>query len=432
MRVLVTGANGLIGSACLARLRRGGHDVVGTARNIDDAQRRFPLAAWRRADFDRLTTPAAWQSLLTGIDAVINTVGVFQQGARDDIRRVHVEATAALFEACAHAGIRRVIHISAIGADAAGPTDFARTKAEAEAHLATLDLDWVVLRPAVVLAPVAHGGTALLRGIAAFPWVTPVVRGASRVQIVGIDDLTETVARALEAGAPARVIWDLAHPQPRPLVEIVLAIRDRLGFPPRRVLHVPAILERCASAIADGLGWLGWRSPARSTAISQLAAGMHGDPGPWLAATGIRPQDLPDILAGWPAGIQDRWFARLYLLKPLALGGLSVFWIGTGVVALGPGWERGVGALLQAGLSRDLSAAMTVVGAITDIVLGLGLIFNRSARSALLFMLLVTAAYLVLGSWLTPWLWTDPLGPLLKTMPIVLANLFALAIIDER
>jgi hypothetical protein len=87
---------------------------------------------------------------------------------------------------------------------------------------------------------------------------------------------------------------------------------------------------------------------------------------------------------------------------------------------------------LQASLSRDLSAAMTVAGAITDIVLGLGLIFNKTARSALLFMLLVTAAYLVLGSWLTPWLWTDPLGPLLKTMPIVLANLFALAIIDER
>ncbi len=338
----------------------------------------------------------------------------------------------ALFEACVQAGIRRVVHLSAIGADANGPTAFSRTKAESEAQLATFDLDWVILRPAVVLAPVAHGGTALLRAIAAFPLVTPLVRGDSRVQIVGIDDVTDTVSRSVWPDAPSRVTWDLAHPQARPLAEVVLAIRDRLGFPPRRVVNMPPFLERIASGIADGLGWLGWRSPARSTAIAQLAAGMHGDPGPWLAATGHRPQDLPDILAGWPAGIQDRWFARLYLLKPLALAGLAVFWIGTGLVALGPGWGRGVGALLEAGLSTDVAAAMTVAGAVTDIVLGLGLVFNKTARAALLFMLLVTAAYLVLGSWFTPWLWSDPLGPLLKTAPIVIANLFALATIDER
>ena len=74
------------------------------------------------------------------------------------------------------------------------------------------------------------------------------------------------------------------------------------------------------TAVADALGWLGWRSPARSTALAQLAAGVVGEPSPWIAATGIKPQSLDDILAAHPAGVQERWFARLYLLKPLAIG----------------------------------------------------------------------------------------------------------------
>ena len=175
MRVLVTGAYGLIGAACLARLHRDGHVLVGAGRSVGEARRRLPFARWVEADFARLMTPAAWRPLLTGIDAVVNCVGVLQDGARDDTSRVHVEATAALFDACRQAGIRRVVHISAIGAERDGPTGFSRTKAAAEAHLAALDLDWVILRPGLVLAPEVHGGTAMLRALAAFPLVTPLV-----------------------------------------------------------------------------------------------------------------------------------------------------------------------------------------------------------------------------------------------------------------
>jgi len=432
MRVLVTGANGLIGSACLARLRRDGHDLVGTARDLRDAQRRFPYAAWRAADFDRLTTPANWQSLLTGIDAVVNTVGVFQQGARDDIHRVHVEATAALFEACVGASIRRVVHISALGADAAGPTAFARTKAEADAHLATLDLDWMILRPALVLAPIAYGGTALLRGLAACPLVTPVVDDHSRIQIVGVDDVGETVARCLNPGAPARLIWELAHPQRRTLTEIVVAIRDRLGFPPRPVIAVPRFVQSLVTAMADALGWLGWRSPARSTALAQLAAGMSGDPKPWIAATGIAPQDLPDALAAWPAGVQERWFARLYPLKAFAIGILSAYWIFTGLVSLGPGWSEAVTLLSPAGWPPALVGAVIVGGALLDVALGAALLVRRFTRPVLIGMLLICIPYLIAATVINPALWLDPLGRLAKTLPVMLAMLFTLAILDER
>ena len=74
----------------------------------------------------------AWQPLLADIDAVVNCVGVLQDGWRDDVERIQQAGTVALFDACARAGIRRVVHISALGAEAAGPSRFSRTKAAAK------------------------------------------------------------------------------------------------------------------------------------------------------------------------------------------------------------------------------------------------------------------------------------------------------------
>src|SRR5437899_4578608 len=100
MRILVTGAYGLIGAGCLARLRRDGHELIGAGRAISEARRRFPYAHWIEADFARLTDAAAWRPLLEGAEAVVNCVGVLQDGGRDDTRVVHVDGTVALFEAC--------------------------------------------------------------------------------------------------------------------------------------------------------------------------------------------------------------------------------------------------------------------------------------------------------------------------------------------
>jgi uncharacterized protein YbjT (DUF2867 family) len=432
MRVLVTGAYGLIGSACLARLSRDGHAIVGVGREVAVARRSFPDVHWIAADVAKLDTPAAWEPLLTDIDAVVNCVGVLQDGARDNTRDVHVTATCALFDACAQAGIRRVVHVSAIGAAPSGPTAFSRTKAQAEAHLAALDLDWVILRPALVISPVAYGGTAMLRGLAGIPLLTPVIAPDARIQVVSVYEVAETVAFALALGAPDRVSWELAHPQTHRLTEIVIAIRRWLGWPPRPVVAVPKAVSRLVTRASDALGWLGWRSPARSTAVAQLAAGVTGEPSSWIAATGIKPQSLQDILAANPAGVQERWFARLYLLKPVAIAVLALFWFATGVIALGPGRASSLAHLHAAGVPAPLDQIILIGGAIFDIVLGLLLLVRRAARAVLIIMLVVTPFYVLTGTVLAPELWADPLGPLTKIGPLMLATLFTLAVIDER
>ncbi len=375
---------------------------------------------------------AAWRPLLSEIDAVVNCVGVLQDGAHDDTRNIHVTATCALFDACVAAGIRCVVHISAMGAEMAGPTSFSRTKAEAEVHLAALDLDWVILRPALVLAPAAYGGTAMLRGLAGVPLITPIMGPESRVQVVSADDVAATVAFALEEGAPGNVRWELAHPQSYSLADTVAAIRQWLGWRPQPLVALPLWLQRPVALIADALGWLGWRSPARSTALAQLAAGVTGDPAPWMAATGIKPQSLADILAAHPANVQERWFARLYLLKPLAIAMLALFWFATGVIALGPGRAPSMAHLHAAGIMAPLDEIILVGGALFDIVLGLLLLWRPATRTVLIIMLAVTPFYVLTGTLLEPGLWVDPLGPLTKIGPLLVATLFTLAILDER
>ena len=120
----MTGAYGLIGSACLARLHDAGHDVVGGGRSIAAARRRFPYAQWIEADFLRLQDAAAWQPLLGNVDAVVNCVGVLQDGWRDDVQRIQEAGTVALFDGCQRAGVRRIVHVSALGAGRPVRRDF--------------------------------------------------------------------------------------------------------------------------------------------------------------------------------------------------------------------------------------------------------------------------------------------------------------------
>jgi uncharacterized protein YbjT (DUF2867 family) len=430
MRVLITGAYGLIGAACLAKLHAEGHVVVGAGRSITSARRRFPYAEWVQADFRELTDPESWRELLSGVDAVVNCVGALQDGARDDVTCVHVTAPAALFAACEQARVR-VVHVSAVGASPTASTAFARTKGEAERELSERHLDWLILRPGLVIARGVYGGTALLRAAAGFPLVTPVL-AAKPIHIVAIEDLAETVAWALRPGAPSRLTLDLVHPKPLTLGGIVSSYQSWLGFAPKPVVTLPRRVSAAIARAADALSWLGWRSPLRTTAITQLAEGIAGDPGTWIAAAGIVPKRLDEWMALHPATVQDRWFARLYVMKPIAITVLAAFWIATGIIALGPGWSGALQVTRLAGFGPADANIAVAVGAALDIALGIAVLIHRFSRAALIGMLAVSFAYLAAAAIAVPQLYADPLGSMLKVFPITLTIAFVLAILDER
>ena len=428
--MLLLGASGLIGSAVAARLRGESHEVVGVARAVDIAARRVPVARWLELDLRDMLRPQDWLPHLTGVEAVVNCAGALQDSLRDSVGRVHRDAPSALWRACEQAGVARVVQISAIGVDRGGPTAFSRTKQQGDAALAASGLDWVILRPSVVVGAAAYGGTALFRGLAALPFL-PRIADAGPIDVVQLDDVAETVARLLRPGAPSRVALELAGPERLAFPDIIAAYRHWLGWRPAREIPVPAFLLALAWRTGDAIAWLGWRPPLRSTSRRELVRGATGDPGPWTRLTGIQPTSLAEALAAWPASVQERWFARLFLLKPLAIGVFALFWLVTGLISLGPGREPAV-AMMAAASGAGWAEPAVLGGALLDIAIGLSMMFRRTARVALLAALAATLLYLLLGTLLAPGLWADPLGPMMKLLPILVFNLLCLAILDER
>ena len=216
--------------------------------------------------------------------------------------------------------------------------------------------------------------------------------------------------------------------------ELVVRLRAWLGLEPAPVVPVPAIFARVtAAAISDALAWLGWRSPMRTSALEQLRLGVSGDGIAAKQLLGLELKSLADRRSpSWPSSVQDRWFAKLYFVKPALLIGLSLFWILSGVIGLTAGWSGAVAALQGAGLPDTTASMLAGTGGVIDIVLGVLLAFRRTARGALVGMLGVSAAYLIGATVLAPALWGDPLGALLKIVPIMLATCATLAILDER
>jgi hypothetical protein len=280
------------------------------------------------------------------------------------------------------------------------------------------------------LGPQAYGGTALLRGLAAMPGFIPLLSGTQPLRTVHVDDVVEAVVRSLEGSVPARQIYDLVEPRAHTLREVVLAIREWLGFGPARVLLMPRGLAAAMFSVGDWLGRLGWNPPMRTTALRQMDVGIHADPGPWTAIAGPL-SGLQETLRRIPSTVQERWYARLWLLKPVAIGMLSVFWIATGIFSL-VSWTESVSLLTDRGSSYVIAALAVIAGASADMILGAALLVRRWFKLVLLGMVGISVIYLVIGTLVGPDLWLDPLGPFFKVLLCLVIIAFVAATAEER
>lgn len=431
MKVLVLGGYGLIGEAVLERLADDGHELLGLGRDIGQARRRKPSVQWVAADMARLLAAPDWLPLLAGVEAVVNAAGALQDGPRDQLDAIHRRSVEALVTACEQAGIRWLVQVSAIGADLNTSSPFFRTKAQGDRAVAASSLEWTILRPGLVIAPAAYGGTALLRALAAFPWIIPAVLADRPIQTVAVKDVAEAVSRAIAGRLGHGQTIDLVEAQARPLADVLLEFRAWLGLPGAPVVAVPAIAGRVAGMIADGLGLLGWRSPLRSAALAALDKGVTGNAQTWTEIDGRPPQALDATLAAMPAHVQERWFARLWLLKPIVFAVLSLFWLVSGIVGL-VRQDAAADILVSRGLSPTLALAMVLAGSVADIVAGAAVVVRPLARWALTAMIAITLLYFAAATALAPDLWLDPLGAIVKAVPMLCLVVVALAILDER
>ncbi|PWE17530.1 hypothetical protein DDZ18_07615 [Marinicauda salina] len=425
MRVLVLGGYGLIGSAIARACLDRGWRVTGAGRRPVIGQQRIPGAEWARVDLAAPNDPA-WRSLLDGVDVVINAAGALQDGGRDDLEAVHARGLAAFVDACDAAGVKRFVQISAPGAAADAATAFLRTKAAGDAAVRARDGAWAILKPGLVIGPAAYGGSGLIRGLAALPFVQPIAHADSPARTVALSDVADEAAACAAGERTDDYEADLVEPDPRTLGGVIAALRAWLGLPRARIVRMPGWTAGLAGAAGDLAAALGWATPLRSTAMRTMANGVDGDPAAARASRGADLMTLEATLARMPASAQERLYARLYCVRPLVIVVLAVFWVASGAIGLAR-FDAAAGILETAGAAAPLPALAVAGGSLADLGLGVAVLHRATSRAAMLGMIGVSVAYLAAATILTPGLWADPLGPLIKIFPAAALALAGLA-----
>ena len=296
-RVLVLGGSGFVGRHVLERLVRRGARVTVPTRRLDAARHLWclPRVDVLRAD---ATDPATLARLLAGHDAVVSLIAVLH-GNEQRFEQVHVELPRRIAAACATTGVRRLVHVSALGAAADGPSMYQRSKARGEAVLQQAagagTLDPTLLRPSVIFGAEDRFLNLFARLQRLFP-VIPLAGADARFQPVWVADVAEAVVRCLHDERTVGQTYEACGPDVWTLRELVRAAGAWAGVAGGRgrpVLALPQPLGQLQAMVMQALPGepLMSRDNLDSMRVDNVASGSL----PGLPALGITPAPLAAV-----------------------------------------------------------------------------------------------------------------------------------------
>src|SRR5713226_3371708 len=250
MRVAVTGANGFVGRHAIARLLLGGHDVRALISERAGAEQELPDSEGRRLDVRRadVRKPESLRGAFDGIDAVLHTVAVPTE-RKQKFAEVNVGGVANVVAEAKRAGVGRIVHMGALGADPASPYPYLKSKGQGEALVTGSGIAHVVLQPSLLFG---EGDDFFPR--LAFSLLFPIVPvpgdGKARFQPVHVDDIAQALVAAVQRREISGV-HQIGGAEPVTYDEM-LAETMRATGKRRLTVHVPVPLMKPA-AFAMGL-----------------------------------------------------------------------------------------------------------------------------------------------------------------------------------
>jgi NADH dehydrogenase len=309
--VLVVGGSGFIGRHLVARLAAQGLRVMVPSRHRERAKHLILLPTVDVVETD-VMAPGVLDQLARGQQAVINLIGTLhsRRGRRDergpndygpDFARLHVELPQAIIAACRAQGVKRLLHVSALGLSPLAPSEYLRSKAIGErAVLAAEDLDVTVFRPSIVFGP----EDTFLNRFALFARLMPVFAVPcpnARFQPVYVGDVARAMTRALDDPETRGMVYELCGPHQytmKQLVEFVCEVTGRqriiVGLPDRLSYLQAMVLEKLP-------GKLMTRDNYRSLQVPSVCSGTF--------PFGIQPQALEAVAPAYlaPSGPRERY-----------------------------------------------------------------------------------------------------------------------------
>ncbi len=424
MHLLITGANGFIGSHLVRACLEMGHQVTGAVRDPHQAVRLCPAASFIHCDFTRDVAVETWLPRLQGVDLVINAVGIIREQGGQRFDRLHRETPIALFQACAQVGVDRVIQISALGADDSAFSQYHLSKKAADDALAALDLNWTILMPSIVYGPGAKS-MAFFAALASLPLTPLVDKGEQQVQPMHISDFIRVVRRAIDTDGFGQTRLAVAGPEPVSMRRLFTALRHWLGMGSPRFLSLPYGVSLIA---ARYLGFLG-TTPMNAEAVEMLQRGNTTDAGRLGETLGFLPKSLDQALTATPAQEADRWHAGLYFLRPLLIWSIAFVWLFTGLIsAFVVPTEVSYAMLAKAGITGIWAPLMLYGAAATDVALGFAVLGRYRPRLLGLLQILLIFIYTLIITLSQPEQWLHPFGPVTKNAPMIVAILIMMTL----
>jgi uncharacterized protein YbjT (DUF2867 family) len=229
-QVCVLGGSGFIGRHLCHRLAAEGYRVRVATRDRERAKEELILLPTVTVDEIDVHDAAQLTRFVSGADALVNLVGILHDGpGHRSFRAAHTGLAEKVVAACRSAGVSRLLHMSALGADASAKSAYLATKGEAERIVKASGLAWTLFRPSVVFGRGDSFLNLFAKTLRLFP-VLPLACPAARFQPVFVEDVAAAFARSLPDAASAGRSYDLCGPRSyslRELVEYVAAVTGR-------------------------------------------------------------------------------------------------------------------------------------------------------------------------------------------------------------
>jgi uncharacterized protein YbjT (DUF2867 family) len=304
LRVVVTGGSGFIGRRVVGVLADAGHEVTVVSRHGEASRAASgkDVGVDRRARYARgdVSSGDGLVEAMRGHDAVIHLVGIIAEKGRQTFAAVHVGGTSKVIEAAQQAGVRRYLHMSALGADPASRSGYARSKGEAEAVVRSSGLDYTIFRPSLVFGPGDDFFGRVLRNLVSQAPIVPVIgAGEFPFRPVWVGDVARAFLGALEDPSTAGKIFDVTGPREYTFRELLQLELKALGKR-KPLVGVPIALMNAAVPLMNLLP----NPPITRDQYAMLLAGNTADPEPARRALKLelRPLEgeLPGILKGAP------------------------------------------------------------------------------------------------------------------------------------
>lgn len=287
MRVLVTGGTGFVGTHLVNALARRGHSVAVLSRHPDATRNRYNRPV--ESVSGNVLDPASLAPAVLGREAIVHLVGIIHQKGEQTFDRMHRQAVENVAAAMRGAGVRRLLHMSAMGASDDSPSEYGRTKAAGERAVGESGLDATIFRPSIIFGP-GDGFVSLLAPLVKWnPGFIPVIGpGTTRFMPVSVYDVARVYCDALEKPETVGRTFEVGGPQTLTLNEIYREIAVAVGKPNKPLLHLPLWWGRFLAAGFEAAARRGWLEapPLTRDQLKSLTRDNSADTAATLAAFG--------------------------------------------------------------------------------------------------------------------------------------------------